>query len=89
MCRLSSKSGRERDLWVQDLVLMQIVGLHPALLTSDEMVAWLEDSPTDDIDRFEIMDAIDRLRRSGLLRQGGEVLEPTFAALCALKVLRS
>jgi hypothetical protein len=89
MCRSSSESERERDRQVQDVVLRQIVSLHPVLLTSDELVVWLEGSPADDIGRHEIVGAIGMLKRSGLLRQCGKTLEPTLPAHCALKVLRS
>ncbi len=88
MCQPSSESGQERGMQVQDTVLRQIVSLHPILLTSDELVVWLKESPADYMGRLEIVGAIDKLKRSGLLRQSGEVLEPTFPAHCALKVLR-
>lgn len=87
MCRSSSESGQGRDVQIQDVVLRQIAGLHPGRLTSDELVVWLEDRQTH-TSRTAIEEAISVLKRSGLLRQNGEVVEPTFAALRAVAILQ-
>jgi hypothetical protein len=77
---------QERDLWIENAVLLEIVALHPDHLTREELVARLEDDAN--TDRLVIMDAVDALKRSGLVRLTGDVIEPTFAALRAAVILR-
>lgn len=67
-------------------LLELILELHPEHLTADELVREL----TQDGNRSEandVRDAIDSLRRSGLLRYLDRVIEPTRAAVCAGELL--
>jgi hypothetical protein len=80
MCRSSSKSSEERDLWVEHALLSEIITLHPDHLTSEELVVRMEDGPSE-TGRIAILDSLQALKRSGLVRITGEVVEPTYAAL--------
>jgi hypothetical protein len=42
-----------------------------------------------DADRVEILDALLALKRSGLVRQNGEVIEPTRAAIRADEIFNA
>jgi asparagine synthetase A len=86
MRRASSRSPHERDLWVENAVLLQIVSLHPDHLTSKELVVRMEEDESD-TGRVEIVNAIGALKRSGLVRFTGEVVEPTYAAIRAVAIL--
>lgn len=77
-------SDQKRDRHVQRMVLLEVVALHPDRLTPDELAVRLEDDP----DRLAIMDAIDALKRSGLVRLTGEIIEPTHAAVGAAKIFQ-
>jgi hypothetical protein len=81
----SSKSPEERDLWVEHSLLSEIITLHPNRLTSEELVVRMEDGPSQ-TDRVAILDTLQALRRSGLVRLNGEVVEPTYAALRAAAI---
>jgi hypothetical protein len=87
MCQSSSKSPEERDLWVEHSLLSEIIVLHPDHLTSEELVVRMEDGPSN-TDRIAILDTLQALRRSGLVRLNGEVVEPTFAALRAAAIFQ-
>lgn len=87
MCRSSSKSPQERDLWVENVVLLEIITLHPDHLTREELVVRMEDAPSN-TGRVAIMDSLQALRRSGLVRQNGDVVEPTYAALRAAAIFQ-
>lgn len=73
-------SPQEHDRQIERMALLEIIALHPERLTTDELVNRL-----DGTDRLAIVDA---LKRSGLARSTGEVIEPTQAAVCAVKVLQ-
>lgn len=66
------------------MVLLEIVALHPDHLTPDELATRLEDQP----DRLAILDAVDELKRCGLVRATGEVIEPTHPAACMAAILQ-
>jgi Fe2+ or Zn2+ uptake regulation protein len=87
MPQSSSGTPQERDLWVESAVLSQIVSLHPDHLTTEELVARMEDDASG-TGRVEIRDAIAALKRSGLVRITGEVVEPTYAALRAAAIFQ-
>jgi hypothetical protein len=55
-------------------LLEQILTLHPDRLTTEELVLMMERSK-----RIAILDALAGLRRSGLARQQGDLVEPTYA----------
>jgi hypothetical protein len=70
---------------IERAVLTEIVCLHPARLTLPE----LELRMTADRNHSEgaaVKDSIQMLKRSGLVRQNGDVLEPTYPALRAAAV---
>jgi hypothetical protein len=68
-----------------EVVLTEIIILHPDHLTSEELVVRLEDGPSN-TDRVAILDSLQELKRSGLTRRNGDVVEPTHAALRAAEV---
>ncbi len=76
-----SRSPEERDRYVESMVLLEIVALHPDHLTVDELLVRMEDDPGD-MDRLAIRDAIASLMRCGLVRLTGEIIEPTHPAVC-------
>ena len=85
MSQPNSKSLEDRDLMVEQALLSEIIFLHPDHLTSDELVLRMEDGPSD-IGRITILDSFQALKRSGLVRLNGEVVEPTYAALRAAAI---
>lgn len=76
-----SSSPEERSLKVEQTLLSEIITL-PDRMTPDELLLWMR-GETSGTDRIEILDALSALKRSGLIRQNGEVIEPTYAALRA------
>ncbi len=87
MNQSSSKSPERRDLWIEHALLSEIIFLHPDHLTSEELVVRMEDGPSG-TDPVAIMDTLQSLRRSGLVRLNGEVVEPTYAALRAAEIFQ-
>jgi hypothetical protein len=87
MCQSSSKSPEERDLWVEHALLSEIIVLHPDHLTFEELVVRMEDAPSN-TGRVAILDSLQALKRSGLIRLAGEVVEPTYAAIRAAAILQ-
>jgi hypothetical protein len=75
----------ERGLRLENSLLMEIVGQHPVLLTQEELILWMEDCQAG-TDRIAILDALQELKRSGLIRFNGEVVEPTFAAVRSIAI---
>lgn len=74
-----------QDRQAERMVLAEIVALHPARLTTEELVTRLEAGPGD---RLPILDALGALKRSGLARLG-DVIEPTLAAIAAAEIFDS
>jgi hypothetical protein len=70
----------ERSLRLEGSLLAEIIDLHPDHLSQDELIVRMEDCPTG-TDRIAILDTLRELKRSGLVRLNGEVVEPTFPAL--------
>lgn len=68
------------------IILREIVELLPARPTIDEMILWIADKQGD-YSAIAAKDAIAELRRFGLIRLSGEVLEPTLAAFRATEIL--
>lgn len=87
MGQSSSGSPQERDLRVERVVLSEIVYLHPTHLSCEELVMRMEDGASA-TGRVAIVDALQELRRSGLVRISGDVVEPTFAALRAVAIFQ-
>ncbi len=83
-----SPSLEERDLLVEQALLSEIVALHPDRLTPEELVLWMKGEQSD-VGRIAILDALLALKRSGLARQNGEVVEPTHAALRADEIFNA
>jgi len=85
MNEVSSRSPAERHLLLENALLMEIITQHLGYLTQDELVTRMADDPTG-TDRIAILDSLQELRRSGLVRFSGEVVEPTFAASRAAEI---
>jgi len=64
-------------------LLDQLVTLHPDRLTTDELALTMGSR----CDRIAFDDALAGLRCAGLVRQNGDLVEPTYAALCAHELL--
>jgi hypothetical protein len=85
MSQPSSKSLEDRDLWLERALLSEIIFLHPDHLTFEELALKMEDGPSG-TGRIAILDSFQVLKRSGLVRLNGEVVEPTYAALRAATI---
>ncbi|HEY8816272.1 MAG TPA: hypothetical protein VIP57_14350 [Candidatus Dormibacteraeota bacterium] len=83
----SSPSPEERDLRVEQALLSEIIALSDRL-TPEELILWMRGRSSDP-DRIEILDALLVLKRSGLVRQNGEVVEPTHAAIRADEIFNA
>jgi Fe2+ or Zn2+ uptake regulation protein len=81
----SSSPSQRRELWLENALLSEIVALHPDRLTADELAVRMEEARSN-TDRVAIEDALQALKRSGLVRLGEEVVEPTYAALRAAEI---
>jgi len=76
----------EKDKWqVEHGLLSEIIDLHPSHLTRKELVVKMKGGSSD-TDRIAILDPLDELRSYGLIRLNGDVVEPTYAALCAAEI---
>ena len=80
-------SPEERSLHLEQTLLSEIITL-PDRLTPEELILWMQDKPSDS-GRIEILDALLVLKRSGLVRQNGEVIEPTLAAIRADEIFNA
>lgn len=80
MCQPSSSSSEERSLRIEQALLSEIITLHPDHLTLAELVLWMR-GRSSNADRIAIFDALAVLKRSGLVRQNGDAVEPTYAAI--------
>jgi hypothetical protein len=65
----------------EELVLQEVISLLPARVTVSELLLCLSSRKV--MDKAGVYDAIRELRRFGLLRFSGNVLEPTLAAFRA------
>lgn len=68
-------------------LLAEIVCLHPAHLTLAELELRMT-ADRNDAEGAAVRDSVQALKRSGLVRQNGEIVEPTYAALCAAAAFR-
>lgn len=82
-----SPSPEERRLTVEQTLLSEIISTTDRL-TPEELILWTR-GRTDDADRIEVLDALSVLKRSGLIRQNGEVIEPTYAAVRADEIFNA
>jgi hypothetical protein len=85
MSEASSSIG-ERSLRLENALLNEILIQHPDHLTQDELILRMEGSPNG-TDRIAVLDALQELKRSGLIRLNGEVVEPTLALLRAAEII--
>jgi hypothetical protein len=81
----AGNSPGERGLRLENALLAEILTQDPNHLTQDELTLRMEDGPSG-TDRSAVLDALQELKRSGLVRLSGEVIEPTFAALRAAEI---
>jgi hypothetical protein len=88
MCRPSSPSPAKRDLQIKQALLSEIITLHPDHLTPTELILWMGGGSSN-ADRIATLDALQVLKHSGLVRQNGEVVEPTYAALRADEIFNA
>jgi len=61
-------------------LLDEILTHDPNHLTQDELILWVEGGPND-TGRIAILDALQELKRSGVIRLNGDVVEVTFPVL--------
>jgi hypothetical protein len=72
----------EDKLTIREATLLeQILTLHPDRLTIEELVLVMGSSG-----QIAVLDALGGLRRSGLVRQHDDLVEPTYPALCAYEL---
>jgi hypothetical protein len=81
---IQSDQSDERRLRLENSVLLEIVGQR-GYLTEDELILLMENRPAG-TDRIAILDVLQELKRSGLIRFNGEVIEPTYAALRSAEI---
>lgn len=70
----------ERDHRLESSLLEEIITQHPDRLTQDELVLRMEGGPNG-TGRIAILDSLPELKRSGVIRFNGGIVELTFAAL--------
>jgi hypothetical protein len=87
MCQPSSPSSEKRRLRVEQALLSEIIAI-PDRMTPEELVRWMQDKPSD-AGRIAILDALLVLKRSGLVRQNGEIVEPTRTAVRADEIFNA
>ena len=81
-----SESDAGRTTWAQDegvesVVLRQLLELHPARLTLEELTRELAGSRGGFAERDAVQRAVRELDAAGLLHEGTEFVAPTRAAL--------
>ena len=79
VCEASSSIG-ERNLRLEHALLDEILTQDPTRLTQDELALRMEGGPND-TDRIAVLDALQELKRSGVIRLNGEVIEVTYPVL--------
>jgi hypothetical protein len=75
----------QRALRLENALLDEILIQHPDRLTQDELILRMEGGPNG-TDRNAVLDALQELKRSGLIRLNGEVVEPTLPILRAAEI---
>jgi hypothetical protein len=74
-----SASPADDDARLERALLEEVVFLHPAHLTLAELTLKM-DAP-DGSESIAIENSLETLKRAGLVRVKGDVVEPTYAAL--------
>ncbi len=85
MSETTDGTPRERDRRLEGAILSEIVSRHPGHLTTDELVLRVADRSSG-ADRTAVGDRLQELKRDGLIRLNGEVVEPTHAAVRAAAI---
>ncbi len=85
MSETTDGTPRERDRRLEGAILLEIVSRHPGHLTTDELVLRVADRSSG-ADRTAVGDRLQELKRDGLIRLNGEVVEPTHAAVRAAEI---
>lgn len=75
------RSPAEQDAVIEAAVLRQLLALHPAQLTVEEVLREIADDPGDFAQRDAIERALRELAAAGLLHRNGDVVLPSRAAL--------
>jgi hypothetical protein len=83
------KSPDEQDLMVERALLSEILLLHHDShhLTFEELVTRMQGEPPNAIGRDAILHSLKELKRSGVIRTNGAVIEPTYAVVRTAKIL--
>ncbi len=76
----AGNSASERGVRLENALLAEILTQDPNHLTQDELTLRMEGGPFG-TDRIAILDSLQELKRSGVIRLNGEVVEATFAVL--------
>jgi superfamily II helicase len=82
-----TSKATEKDRQVEQDLLSEIISLNPRHLMLEELVVKMKGGSSD-TDRIAILDPLDELRSYGLIRLNGDVVEPTYAALCAAEIFQ-
>ncbi|HEX5928375.1 MAG TPA: hypothetical protein VFY48_03190 [Solirubrobacterales bacterium] len=80
-------STGERERNRQEMAFIEVLERFPVTLTVDELVRTLATRRLGDEDREPWEQAVTQLRRDGLLRLNGNVVEPTVAAIRASELM--
>lgn len=80
-------STGEKERNRQEMAFIEVLERFPVTLTVDELVRTLATRRLGDEDREPWEQAITQLRRDGLLRLNGNVVEPTVAAIRASELM--
>lgn len=83
---MTIEDSEQEELAIQNTILLELVEHLPAHPTLAELYLLVADEQKG-VGKVAIEDAINRLRRFGLIRPGGDVLEPTLAAIRAVTIL--
>ncbi len=82
---MTDKTSEKDDRQVEQDLLAEIISLAPCHLTLEELIVKMKGEPSG-TNRVAILDPLDELRSMGLIRLNGDVVEPTYAALCAAEI---
>ncbi len=77
----------EKDRQVEQDLLSEIISLDPRHLTLEEWAVKMKGGSSS-TDRIAILDPLEDLQSFGLVRLNGDVVEPTYAALCFAEIFK-
>ncbi len=75
------RSAAEDDRLIERVVLQQVLDLHPAQVSVEELIREIAADPGEFAERDAIERAVRDLSRTGLLHRNGEFVFPTRASL--------